>query len=209
MGTQRHRIDPKEICFCGTKKEIRVYPSFERLRGVPPGFKSKTPRGPRPRYKVFTHTRHSVKRKLMPRPQKSAEVKAKTGVHSRPNRAVMQVNGVLPVAPPPGLTKDARAAWEMAVQFSPKGHLTAVDHALLERWCRSYALYRKLQKTVDHDGVLSPDDPGKMLPQFVALMKIQSQMLAIEKELGFTPVSRARVTVPQQESKDNDFDDFS
>lgn len=48
-----------------------------------------------------------------------------------------------------------------------------------------------------------------MSPQFVALMKIQSQMLAIEKELGFTPVSRARVTVPQQESKDNDFDDFS
>nr|DAY05669.1 MAG TPA: hypothetical protein [Caudoviricetes sp.] len=56
MGTQRHRIDPKEICFCGTKKEVRVYPSFEEAsRGTPPVLKVK-PQGARDRATRFLHT---------------------------------------------------------------------------------------------------------------------------------------------------------
>nr|DAG75438.1 MAG TPA: hypothetical protein [Caudoviricetes sp.] len=38
MGTQRHRIDPKEICFCETKKRLVFTLVSKRLRGVTPRF---------------------------------------------------------------------------------------------------------------------------------------------------------------------------
>ena len=54
--------------------------------------------------------------------------------------------------PPVGLTKEARAAWKIAIEYAPKGLLVATDFTVLERWARNYALYRKLAKAVDHDG---------------------------------------------------------
>ena len=134
----------------------------------------------------------------MPRVPVPDAVKALTGVHSRPNRSVMAVNGKLPSEPPVGLTKEARAAWTMAVSCAPKGLLTAVDHSVLERWARNYAMYRKLQKQVDKQGEVSAD--GMLVnPAFLALIKAQAVLAACEKELGFTPASRARVRVQDEE----------
>jgi P27 family predicted phage terminase small subunit len=123
------------------------------------------------------------------------DVKAAQGTlrRCRENRTVLAVDGKLPVEPPAGLTKDARAAWTMAVSCCPDGTLTAIDHGILERWARNYALYRKLMKTVDAEGVLDQLDPTKMSATFNALIKVEQQLMSCERELGFTPVSRTRV----------------
>lgn len=136
------------------------------------------------------------------------EVKAAQGTlqSCRENRTVLAVDGRLPEQPPVGLTKDARAAWSMAVACCPDGLLTALDHSVLERWARNYALYRRLQKTVDAEGVLNPDDPGNLSATFNALIKIQQQLTACERELGFSPASRARVHVQKtEETEGNPF----
>lgn len=137
-----------------------------------------------------------------------ADVKAQQGTlrQCRENRTVLSVDGRLPEQPPVGLTKDARAAWSMAVACCPDGLLTALDHSVLERWARNYALYRRLQKTVDAEGVLNPDDPGSLSATFNALIKVQQQLTACERELGFSPASRARVRVQKpEETEGNPF----
>ena len=124
----------------------------------------------------------------------------------RENRTVLAVGNRLPEQPPVGLTKDARAAWAMAVACCPDGLLTALDHSVLERWARNYALYRRLQKTVDAEGVLNPEDPGNLSATFNALIKVQQQLTACERELGFWPASRARVRVAKpEETEGNPF----
>lgn len=125
----------------------------------------------------------------------------------RANRQQLQVNGNLPVQPPTELTKDARAAWELAITCAPESLLTALDHSLLERWCRNYALYRKLQADVDRHGWI--DIKGKPRPSFTALIKIQAALAQCEQQLGFTLVSRCKMQAPAKEdSKSNEFDDL-
>ena len=52
------------------------------------------------------------------------------------------------------------------------------------------------------------DVSDKLNPRFNALMKIQQVLAACEKELGFTPVSRARVKVDAKEEEQDEYDGF-
>lgn len=147
----------------------------------------------------------------MPRPRKTDAEKAATGT-LQPCRSARQVavsDATLTSTPPVGLTKDAREAWQLAIACAPKGVLTALDATVLERWARNYALYRKIAKQLDHEEMVLFGEKGASLnPLFNALVKIQQVLAACEKELGFTPVSRARVRADTTEEEGNDFDGF-
>lgn len=155
----------------------------------------------------------------MPRPRKSDAEKAAKGTLQPCRQRQRQVSAsdfALTDQPPVGLTKDAREAWEIAVSCAPKGNLTALDFTILERWARNYALYRKLQKDIDHNGAIlfRTDESGEQTcftnPAFNACIKVQQVMAACERELGFTPVSRARVSVAaKEEQEDDDFAGFA
>ena len=56
--------------------------------------------------------------------------------------------------------------------------------------------------------VLTSETGVTLNPLFNALIKIQQVLSACEKELGFTPVSRARVKADVKEEEVNDFGDF-
>lgn len=139
---------------------------------------------------------------------------------SQPCRKMRQVSAsdkVLTIEPPVNLTADAREAWKMAIECAPKGHLTALDATVLERWARNYALYRKISKELEGDKLILTDmDTGEIqldpvfASLFTPLIKIQQILSACEKELGFTPVSRARVRrAGDDEPQDGgDFADF-
>lgn len=122
----------------------------------------------------------------------------------------------LTAAPPTGLTKEARAAWKVAIESAPEGLLTVMDFTVLERWARNYALYRKLAKAVDHDGTVlevTKDDGTvevKQNPDMKNLIAVQGVLANCERELGFTPASRARVNSLRPKEKDDDdgFDSF-
>lgn len=147
----------------------------------------------------------------MPRPRKSDAEKAATGT-LQPCRRTRQVaisDATLTTEPPIGLTKDAREAWQLAITCAPRGVLTALDATVLERWARNYATYRKIAKQLDHEDIALVTETGVTLnPLFNALVKIQQVLAACEKELGFTPVSRARVKADVKEEEVNDFDGF-
>lgn len=147
----------------------------------------------------------------MPRLRKSDAEKAATGT-LQPCRAARQVavsTATLTMEPPVGLTKDAREAWQLAIACAPKGVLTALDATVLERWARNYALYRKIAKQLDHEDMVLEGEKGVSLnPLFNALVKVQQVLASCEKELGFTPVSRARVKADINEEEQNDFDGF-
>lgn len=141
------------------------------------------------------------------RPRKTdAEKKAKGTLQKcRQNRTQLEVDGRLPEAPPAGLTLEARAAWSMAVSCAPKGLLTALDHGVLERWCRSYAMYRKFAKMVEAGDFEQehPESGMRSLTPTVSLMiQAHKMMLQCEKELGFTPAARAKVKVDSSEEED-------
>lgn len=109
--------------------------------------------------------------------------------------------GSLPVVklspePPVGLTKEARAAWTVAINNAPDGLLSVMDFSVLERWARNYALYRKIAKQLDHEELeaVGADGSKAVNPLLNALVKVQACMLACERELGFTPSARLRVS---------------
>lgn len=130
----------------------------------------------------------------------------------RRHRQIDMTAATLTTEPPVGLNKDARAAWQLAVECAPEGVLTALDAGVLERWARNYALYRKLAKLVDKGGVVFMVDgepTEKLSPTFNALIKVQQILAKCETELGFTPGSRARVSVRKKEDdQGNEFGDF-
>ncbi len=130
----------------------------------------------------------------------------------RRHRQIDMTEATLTIEPPVGLNKDARAAWQLAVECAPEGVLTALDAGVLERWARNYALYRKLAKLVDKGGVVFMVDgepTGKLSPTFNALIKVQQILAKCETELGFTPGSRARVSVRKKDDdQGNEFGDF-
>ena len=130
----------------------------------------------------------------------------------RRHRQIDMTAATLTSEPPVGLNKDARAAWQLAVECAPEGVLTALDAGVLERWARNYALYRKLAKLVDKGGVVFMVDgepTEKLSPTFNALIKVQQILAKCETELGFTPGSRARVSVRKKDDdQGNEFGDF-
>lgn len=130
----------------------------------------------------------------------------------RRHRQIDMTAATLTIEPPVGLNKDARAAWQLAVECAPEGVLTALDAGVLERWARNYALYRKLAKLVDKGGVVFMVDgepTEKLSPTFNALIKVQQILAKCETELGFTPGSRARVSVRKKDDdQGNEFNGF-
>lgn len=130
----------------------------------------------------------------------------------RRHRQIDMTAATLTIEPPVGLNKDARAAWQLAVECAPEGVLTALDAGVLERWARNYALYRKFAKLVDKGGVVFMVDgepTEKLSPTFNALIKVQQILAKCETELGFTPGSRARVSVRKKDDdQGNEFGDF-
>ena len=151
-------------------------------------------------------------------PKTSAEKAARGTLQPcRENRRLSRAsdeNYQLTEQAPVGLTKDAREAWALAIQCAPKGQLLATDMSVLERWARNYALYRKIAKDIDHEGltitIVRPDGTKIPIenPLMKTLIRLQQVISVCEKELGFTPASRARVKIDADEEKVNDFDGF-
>ena len=150
----------------------------------------------------------------MARPRKDESVKAAQGTLQpcRRHRQIDMTAATLTPEPPVGLNKDARAAWQLAVECAPEGVLTALDAGVLERWARNYALYRRLAKLVEKGDIvfMKDDEPTPNLsPAFNALVKVQQILAKCETELGFTPGSRARVSVRKKDDdQGNEFGDF-
>lgn len=117
---------------------------------------------------------------------------------------------------PKYMRADAKKAWAAALTYAPEGLLQVTDAALLERWARDYALYRKYERELEDRGVLVSfvDEEGvehtRVNPLFKVVESLKKSLNEMEKNLGFSPASRARVRagIPEAPREKGDFDDF-
>ena len=151
----------------------------------------------------------------MPRPKKSDAEKAARGTlqKCRMNvRTIPVARDRLSEEPPVGVPGDAKEAWALAVKNAPEGRLSVVDGPALEQWCRTYALWRKMAKAVEHGALYGVDEKSggrKLSPEFTAMQALLASLIKLEKELGFTPVARAHAPADAAPEKDGDFADFT
>lgn len=120
---------------------------------------------------------------------------------SRTNAAEPQAAAMLS-DPPLEMREAAADLWRYLVGSKPPGVLHANNAALLERYCELLAQYRDVVREISKRGVgglLTKDRHGMPARSilFELQMELSRSLKECEAELGFTPVSRARVQVPQ------------
>lgn len=110
--------------------------------------------------------------------------------------------------PPKTLSKRGQELWKYALEQMPQHVITAVDASLFERWCTLQDQFLDVAKVVQSGNLL--DDKGNMSGALRAELQLNSSILTIEKELGFTPASRTKISanVPSDGGSDNVFSEF-
>lgn len=110
--------------------------------------------------------------------------------------------------PPKTLSKRGQELWKYALEQMPPHVITAVDGALFERWCTLQDQFLDVAKVVQAGNLL--DENGNMSGALRAELQLNSSIITIEKELGFTPASRTKISANIQSDvgSDNAFSEF-
>lgn len=110
--------------------------------------------------------------------------------------------------PPKSLSKRGQELWKYALEQMPPHVITAVDGALFERWCALQDQFLDVAKVVQSGNLL--DENGNMSGALRAELQLNSSIITIEKELGFTPASRTKISanISSDVGSDNAFSEF-
>ena len=111
--------------------------------------------------------------------------------------------------PPEWFSEGQRAVWAYGLRHAPAGLLRAIDGSIFMAWCVACDIHRQAVEELNKLGPEALVGPSEN--QARVLVKIVNGqaliMLKLASELGFSPVSRTRVTVdPRVEV--NPFDEF-
>lgn len=115
---------------------------------------------------------------------------------------------LVPTQPPKSLSKRGKELWQYALEQMPPHVITAVDGALFERWCTLQDQFLDVAKVVQSGNLL--DENGSMSGALRAELQLNSSIITIEKELGFTPASRTKISanISSDGGSDNVFSEF-
>lgn len=115
---------------------------------------------------------------------------------------------LVPTQPPKSLSKRGQELWQYALEQMPPHVITAVDGALFERWCTLQDQFLDVAKVVQSGNLL--DENGSMSGALRAELQLNSSIITIEKELGFTPASRTKISanISSDGGSDNVFSEF-
>lgn len=110
--------------------------------------------------------------------------------------------------PPKTLSKRGQELWKYALEQMPPHVITAVDGALFERWCTLQDQFLDVAKVVQAGNLL--DENGSISGALRAELQLNSSIITIEKELGFTPASRTKISanISSEGGSDNVFSEF-
>lgn len=129
--------------------------------------------------------------------------------HAAPKHAVKP----RPVAPecPEWLDDDARAEWKKTVPKLVKlGVVSDVDGAVLASYCQAYARWVQAERAISRRGLVFETTAAHYraeAPEVRVALKYSAMLRALAGELGLTPNSRARMTLPGEPPED-DFGDL-
>lgn len=112
-------------------------------------------------------------------------------------------------AMPSDLDALGKKCWRTTVDLIAEMELISkTDWRALEEYCRHYQRWKRLLDLVEENGEsLSYTDANRNVrkvrnPDFSALLDAEKQMARFETEYGFSPSSRARLSVPGQKRED-------
>lgn len=106
---------------------------------------------------------------------------------------------------PRWFTKDQREDWNWVLEHAPRGLLKSVDTSVLETWVVARDIYRRAVIAVNEEGmvVLSPEKGVPMQSPHLATVNKQALiMMKAAAEMGFTPASRTKVTIDNNDEED-------
>lgn len=103
---------------------------------------------------------------------------------------------------PPELGPAAQREWERLVgELAKLRVLTNLDRAALAAYCGAYALWAESTEAIGKYGVMVKSPTGFPIQSpYVSIANRQAEiMMRIASEFGFTPASRGRISVPNED----------
>lgn len=138
------------------------------------------------------------------RKKKPVELKMIEGTYrkDRDNLNAPKVTGDL-VSPPNYFSEEQTGVWKYAIENAPKGLLKKLDISILEIWVTAYVTYRESYAKVQEMGqvMTSPSGYPIVNPYLSNMNKQATIMMKAASELGFTPTSRSKVSVEQEQTE--------
>jgi P27 family predicted phage terminase small subunit len=115
---------------------------------------------------------------------------------------------------PDWLMDDAKHEWErVAPELNRIGLLTIIDQTALAGYCQSYAKWKKAEEEIKLlKNTIYPlkDEKGNIkgfqqYPQYGIANQCLKQIRAFCSEFGLTPAARAKMELPTERNRDDDF----
>jgi P27 family predicted phage terminase small subunit len=105
---------------------------------------------------------------------------------------------------PDHLNDRQRAIWYYAIEHAPNGLLKQLDQAMLAAWCVAQALHEEATTALNNGPTIikTPNGMPMQSPWVGILNKQTIIMRSLVSELGFSPASRTRISIDQDEEDD-------
>lgn len=122
-----------------------------------------------------------------------------------------KLDGALKKAPPDWMTESQKAGWRHALKHAPRGLLKPIDRGVLAVWVeaedrhRTAAIQQARLDANNEQPLLMKTAEGLtyVSPYLNILTKAALLMIKAASELGFSPASRPRISVPDEPAKDS------
>lgn len=106
---------------------------------------------------------------------------------------------------PDWFTHSQKASWDYAIENSPAGLLKRLDRSVLTAWVIAEDNHRFASQQLQTNGMvfISPNGHEVQSP-YVGILNTQAQMMTkCASEMGFTPTSRSRIVIDEEEVADD------
>jgi P27 family predicted phage terminase small subunit len=142
----------------------------------------------------------------MPNPPKPTALKIVQGTlrKDRANPREPKPAGALGAAPD-WFSDLQRQYWDHALRSAPKGLLTQLDSTTLVSYCVAAAAFEETTQFIQKTGRVVKGSTGTAVlnPGVRAQALANAAMMKAASEMGFTPSSRARVSVGEESAEDD------
>ncbi|MER7076621.1 phage terminase, small subunit, putative, P27 family [Saccharopolyspora kobensis] len=108
--------------------------------------------------------------------------------------------------PPSWLDREARAEWRRVVpELGKLGILARLDRAVLAAYCDAWSRWVQARTLIDENGLVvhNPERGWVKNPAWQVYRDACSTLQALAKELGTTPNTRLRMTLPERDADDD------
>ena len=107
------------------------------------------------------------------------------------------------------LEKEAKAEWDrITPELERMGLLAKIDRAVLHAYCTTWAKWVAVSQAVDTDLHEDPSHPNRgavrKSPFWSLYLSLSKELVSAAKELGLTPSSRGRITIPERDEASDD-----